>query len=85
MSAAPAPIYVIATFDTKAAEACFVADALRAEGGAPVLVDVGTLNPPSARPDIDRAQVAAHHPNGPEAVFARPCSAMAIVAQPSRP
>lgn len=68
MGAAAAPIYVIATLDTKAEEACFVAEALRAEGVPAVLVDVGVLNPPLVQPDIERSQVAAHHPDGPDAV-----------------
>src|SRR6266849_2773655 len=69
MGAAVAPIYVVGTFDTKAEEACFIAEALRAEGVAAVLVDVGTLNPPLAEPCIERSKVAAYHPKGPEAVL----------------
>lgn len=80
MSAPTAPIYVIGTFDTKAEEACFVAEAVRAEGVSAVLVDVGVLNPPLARPDIDRTQVAAHHPKGPEAVFGHGDRGAAVTA-----
>ena len=69
MGAAVAPIYVVGTFDTKAEEACFIAEALRAEGVSAVLVDVGTLNPPLAAPDIERSRVAAHHPKGPAAAL----------------
>jgi uncharacterized protein (UPF0261 family) len=70
MSAVAAPVYVVACFDTKADEACFLAETLRAAEGVPaVLVDVGTLSAPLADPDIDRATVAAHHPKGAGAVI----------------
>ena len=80
MGAAVAPIYVVGTFDTKAAEACFIAEALRAEGVAAVLVDVGTLNPPLATPDIERSKVAAHHPKGPAAVLGHHDRGSAVTA-----
>jgi uncharacterized protein (UPF0261 family) len=73
-------IYVIGTFDTKAEEVCFVAEALRSASVSAVLVDVGTLNPPLARPDIERSEVAAHHPNGPEAVFGHHDRGAAVTA-----
>lgn len=74
------PIYVIATLDTKAEEACFVATLLRSAGVPAVLVDVGTLGPPLAKPLIDRSQVATYHPNGPEAVFGHPDRGAAVTA-----
>jgi uncharacterized protein (UPF0261 family) len=80
MSAVVAPIYVIGTFDTKAEEACFLAEALRAEGVSAVLVDVGTLNPPLAEPGIERSQVAAHHPKGPSAVLGHHDRGSAVTA-----
>lgn len=80
MSAPVAPVYVIATFDTKSEEACFIAKALRAEGVGAVLVDVGVLNPPIAQPDIDRTQVATHHPEGPKAVFGHGDRGAAVTA-----
>ena len=64
-----APVYVFATLDTKLEEASFLAEALRGEGVSAVLIDVGTLNPPMAKPGIDRATVAAFHPDGPDAVL----------------
>lgn len=80
MGAAVAPIYVVATFDTKAAEACFIAEALRAEGVSAILVDVGTLNPPLAAPDIERSKVAAYHPRGPAAVLGHHDRGTAVTA-----
>lgn len=74
------PIYVIATLDTKAEEACFIAALLRSAGVPAVLVDVGTLGPPLAEPLIDRSKVAAYHPNGPEAVFGHPDRGAAVTA-----
>jgi uncharacterized protein (UPF0261 family) len=64
-----APVYVFATLDTKLEEATFLADQLRNEGVAPVLIDVGTLNPPAAQPGVDRSTVASFHPNGTSAVL----------------
>lgn len=80
IDAPKAPIYVIATFDTKAEEACFIATALRSEGVSAVTVDVGTLNPPTNKPDIERSKVAAHHPKGPEAVFGHHDRGAAVTA-----
>src|ERR1700693_6150357 len=80
IDAPEAPIYVIGTFDTEAEEAGFIATALRSEGISAVLVDVGTLNPPMAKPDIERSKVAAHHPNGPEFVFGRRDRGAAVTA-----
>jgi uncharacterized protein (UPF0261 family) len=80
MGAAVAPIYVVGTFDTKAAEACFIAEALRADGVSAVLVDVGTLNPPLAHPDIERSKVAAHHPQGPAAALGHQDRGSAVTA-----
>lgn len=63
-----AKAYVVGTFDTKAPELHYVADLLRQRGVATVLVDVGTR---SASGDVDwSAQaIAAHHPDGPQAVL----------------
>jgi len=80
MSAVAAPIYVVACFDTKAVEACFLAETLRAEGVSAVLVDVGTLSAPLAAPDIDRSTVAAHHPKGAGAVIDHQDRGKAITA-----
>ncbi|MBY8820748.1 Tm-1-like ATP-binding domain-containing protein [Sphingomonas colocasiae] len=75
-----APIYVFATLDTKFDEANFLADALRAEGVQAVLIDVGTLNPPTAQPGIDRATVAAFHPEGAGAVLGHTDRGTAVTA-----
>jgi uncharacterized protein (UPF0261 family) len=50
-------VYAVATMDTKGMELKYVADALRAAGVDVKTVDVGTLNPPSITPDVDRSQV----------------------------
>jgi uncharacterized protein (UPF0261 family) len=52
-----AKVYVIATMDTKGAEATYVRDRLAAAGTQVVLVDVGTLASPTHRPDVDRREV----------------------------
>jgi uncharacterized protein (UPF0261 family) len=52
-------IALVATLDTKGAEIDYVADRVRALGGAPLVVDVGILGAPTGRPpDISRADVA---------------------------
>lgn len=53
------PVAVVAALDTKADEASFVCEQLRAQGCAPVLVDVGVLGEAGLRADVDRAGVAA--------------------------
>jgi uncharacterized protein (UPF0261 family) len=51
-------IAIIATLDTKADEAAFVAREIRAEGCAALLVDVGLAGSPPIPADITREQVA---------------------------
>jgi uncharacterized protein (UPF0261 family) len=51
-------VYAIGTMDTKGHELEFLAEQLRAAGLAVRTVDVGTLEPPTVAPDIDRAAVA---------------------------
>jgi len=63
-----APVYVIGTFDTKAAELRYVADLLRAAAVTVTTVDVGTRSD-GAGADIGPAQVASGHPDGISAVF----------------
>lgn len=60
--------YVIGTCDTKGAELRYACGLLRAAGVEPVLVDIGTRSD-SGDTDIRAADVAASHPDGPEAVF----------------
>ncbi|MBI1324697.1 UPF0261 family protein [bacterium] len=49
--------YVIATMDTKGAEAAYVAERLREAGIAVRKVDVGTLSNPTIEPDVSRDDV----------------------------
>lgn len=52
-------IAVLGTLDTKGAEHGFVAELIRARGLDALLIDVGTLAPPTLQPDINREAVAA--------------------------
>ena len=56
-------IYVVGTADTKSAELAFLAQAIRAAGGDPVLVDVG-IRAPGLVPDISAGEVASFGPAG---------------------
>ena len=60
--------YVVGTCDTKGAELRYACGLLRAAGVEPVLVDIGTRSD-GGDADIRAADVAAHHPEGPDAVF----------------
>ena len=53
-----ATIAVLGTMDTKGDEHGFVADVIRQRGHTPLIVDVGTLEPPKLKPDITRDEVA---------------------------
>ncbi|WP_309085701.1 Tm-1-like ATP-binding domain-containing protein [Chelativorans sp.] len=61
-------IHVVGTADTKGEELAFLADAIAGAGAAVLRVDVGTRNP-SVAVDVLAAEVAAHHPDGAEAVL----------------
>ena len=50
-------ILLIGTLDTKGAELGFVRDLLRRQGYDSLVVDVGSLGPPTIEPDIPRAEV----------------------------
>jgi uncharacterized protein (UPF0261 family) len=56
-------IAVLGTFDTKGTEHAFVAEALRRQGLATLLIDVGSLGTPAITPDITAATVAAEEPD----------------------
>ncbi len=56
-------VYAVATMDTKGHELAYVADRLRAAGIDVVTVDVGTMAPPVAVPDVTRETVASCHPS----------------------
>ncbi|MBO0878675.1 MAG: Tm-1-like ATP-binding domain-containing protein [Pseudonocardia sp.] len=62
--------YVVGTFDTKGAELDYVAGLVRAAGVPVTTVDVSTQDGSRAqRPDVAAREVAAHHPEGADAVF----------------
>ena len=61
-------VYVIGTCDTKEAELTYACERIRAAGAEAVLVDVGTQGIGRA-PDVSAAEIAAHHPEGPDAVL----------------
>jgi uncharacterized protein (UPF0261 family) len=50
---------LVGTLDTKGDEYAYLRDRLARHGVSALLVDVGTLEPPRIRPDIDRHEVAA--------------------------
>ncbi len=51
-------IAVVGTLDTKGSEHAFVAEQIRARGHQTLLIDVGTLLPPTVEPDVKRQQIA---------------------------
>ncbi|MCH2135591.1 MAG: Tm-1-like ATP-binding domain-containing protein [Phycisphaerales bacterium] len=57
MSTTPV-IAILATLDTKAQEASFVADRVRASGGDPLIVDIGVVGEGGCPADLDRSTVA---------------------------
>jgi uncharacterized protein (UPF0261 family) len=52
-------VVLVGTLDTKGDEYAYLRDRLQLHGVRTVMVDVGTLEPPRAEPDIDRREVAA--------------------------
>jgi len=68
MDTKPKTAYIVATCDTKLAEASYVRDCIAATGIPTKLVDVG-IKSTATEVDVDVSQVAAHHPNGPDHVF----------------
>src|SRR6188768_1657213 len=65
--AAMSAVFVVGTGDTKHAELEYIADVIRAAGTEAVFVDVGTTGHVSTA-DVTPDEVAAHHPDGAEAV-----------------
>ena len=53
-----ATIAVLGTMDTKGEEHAFVAELIRQSGHTPLIIDVGTLEPPKVKPDVTREEVA---------------------------
>jgi uncharacterized protein (UPF0261 family) len=74
------PVFVVATLDTKAEEAFFVAEALREDGVPAAIVDVGVFKPPIGDAQISRKDVAAFHPDGAYAVLSQQDRGAAIAA-----
>lgn len=60
-------VYVIGTGDTKSEELNYIKSVIEARGVKVTLVDVGTSNHKSTA-DVIPDEVAAYHPNGPDAV-----------------
>jgi len=52
-------VYAIATLDTKGAEIAYIGDLIKRSGVEIVTLDVGTREPPTITPDIDRCTIAA--------------------------
>lgn len=61
-------IYIVGTSDTKAAELCYLRDVLRSAGCQTVSIDVGTTSA-GCEMDIPATEIAALHPEGPDAVL----------------
>jgi len=61
--------YVVGTFDTKGAELRYVAGLISATGVGVRTVDLSTTGRDPRGADVPAAEVAAHHPDGPDAVF----------------
>ena len=73
-------VLIVATLDTKGAEAHFVRTKLAACGVATTLVDAGTLHPPHTTPDVTREQVLAHAGTSLDALRANGERAVAVRA-----
>jgi uncharacterized protein (UPF0261 family) len=74
-----ARIYVVGTADTKGDELAYLAGVIRAAGGNPLLVDVGTRTP-AIPVDIVARDVAGHHPKGADAALGTDDRGTAVAA-----
>jgi len=54
-----ATIAILGTMDTKGEEHAFVAEQIKARGHQVLVIDTGTLEPPTCKPDITREEVAS--------------------------
>lgn len=72
-------LYIVGTFDTKAPELQFAAQAARSAGADVVLVDVSTQKTPGGA-DIDPATLASFHPGGADAVLNQTDRGVAVSA-----
>ena len=73
--------YIVGTLDTKGDELLYVRDLLAADGVQACVVDVGTGS--AERPasvDVSAAEVAAHHPDGADAVLSLEDRGQAVAA-----
>ena len=73
--------YIVGTLDTKGDELLYVRDLLAADGVQACVVDVGTGG--GERPggvDVSAAEVAAHHPDGADAVLGLEDRGQAVAA-----
>ncbi len=52
-------VVLIGTLDTKGDEVAFLRDVIQREGCSSLVVDVGTLHPPTIEPDVLRSEVAS--------------------------
>lgn len=50
-------VAIVATLDTKGEEVAYLRELIQADGCNTIVIDVGTLHPPTATPDISRSQV----------------------------
>ena len=65
-------IAILGTFDTKGAEHAFIAEHLKTQGFATLLIDVGSLADPAIVPDVSRTEVlAALDDSETDAILAR--------------
>lgn len=62
-------VYVVGTFDTKGTELRYVRDLVHAAGMPVRTVDLATSGGDPGGADVPAREVAAHHPDGVEAVF----------------
>ncbi len=73
-------ILLIGTLDTKGAELGFVCNLLQGRGLATLVVDVGSLGPPTITPDIGRAEVLRLAETSEASVLARGDRGEAVAA-----
>ena len=76
-----AKAYIVGTLDTKGEELGYLRDLLAAQGIAGCVVDVGTGGgAPPGGADVSAAEVAAHHPDGADAVLGLDDRGQAVAA-----
>jgi uncharacterized protein (UPF0261 family) len=72
-------VYVVGTADTKGEELAYLAEAVAQAGVQVLRVDVGT-RAPAVPADVAAAEVARHHPEGPDAVLGTEDRGAAVTA-----